>query len=138
MIRRPPRSTQSRSSAASDVYKRQGRMGFALVERLLAAGHDVSVYNRTRSKAEPLAAQGARIVDRPVDLADREVVFIMVSAPKDLEAVTIETDGLLTAQGVAPRIIIDSSTVSTAVSEKIRALAAESGSAFLAAPVSYT
>ena len=113
-----------------------GRMGFALVERLLAAGHDVSVYNRTRSKAEPLAAQGARIVDRPVDLADREVVFIMVSAPKDLEAVTIETDGLLTAQGVAPRIIIDSSTVSTAVSEKIRALAAESGSTFLAAPVS--
>jgi len=113
-----------------------GRMGFALVERLLAAGHDVSVYNRTRSKAEPLAAQGARIVDRPVDLADRDVVFIMVSAPKDLEAVTIETDGLLTAQGVAPRIIIDSSTVSTAVSEKIRALAAESGSAFLAAPVS--
>ena len=113
-----------------------GRMGFALVERLLAAGHDVSVYNRTRSKAEPLAAQGARIVDRPVDLADRDVVFIMVSAPKDLEAVTIEADGLLTAQGVAPRIIIDSSTVSTAVSEKIRALAAESGSAFLAAPVS--
>ena len=113
-----------------------GRMGFALVERLLAAGHDVSVYNRTRSKAEPLAAQGARIVDRPVDLADRDVVFIMVSAPKDLEAVTIEAGGLLTAEGVAPRIIIDSSTVSTAVSEKIRALAAESGSAFLAAPVS--
>lgn len=112
-----------------------GRMGFALAQRLLDAGHDVSVYNRTRSKAEPLAAKGAKIVDRPADLADRDVVFIMVSAPKDLEAVTIEDGGLLTAD-VAPRIIIDSSTVSTTVSEKIRGLAGKAGSAFLAAPVS--
>lgn len=113
-----------------------GRMGYALIQRLLNAGHDVSVYNRTRAKAEPLAAQGATIVDRAADLADLDVVFIMVSAPKDLEAVTIGPDGLLTVEGKAPRIIIDSSTVDTAVSEKIRALAAEAGSAFLAAPVS--
>ena len=113
-----------------------GRMGFALVQRLLDDGHDVSVYNRTRSKAEPLAAQGAKIVDHPADLADRDVVFIMVSAPKDLEAVTIEAGGLLTVEGKSPRIIIDSSTVSTTVSEKIRQLASESGSDFLAAPVS--
>ena len=113
-----------------------GRMGFALVQRLLGDGHDVSVYNRTRSKAEPLAALGAKIVDDPADLADRDVVFIMVSAPKDLEAVTIEAGGLLTVEGKSPRIIIDSSTVSTTVSEKIRQLATESGSAFLAAPVS--
>lgn len=112
-----------------------GRMGFALVQRLLEAGHDVSVYNRTRSKAEPLAAEGAKIVDSPAQLADRDVVFIMVSAPKDLEAVTIGPDGLLTASA-APQIIIDSSTVSSSVSAKIRGLAAEKGSAFLAAPVS--
>ena len=41
-----------------------GRMGFAMAKRLLAAGHEVSVYNRTRSKVEPLAALGAKIVDR--------------------------------------------------------------------------
>ena len=42
-----------------------GRMGFAMAKRLLAAGHDVSVYNRTRSKVEPLAELGAKIVDSP-------------------------------------------------------------------------
>ena len=42
-----------------------GRMGFQLAKRLLRAGYDVAVYNRTKSKAEPLAAFGATIVDRP-------------------------------------------------------------------------
>src|SRR3712207_9406974 len=54
-----------------------GRMGFALASRLLAAGHDVAVWNRTRAKAEPLAEQGATIVDSPADLADRDIVFTM-------------------------------------------------------------
>jgi nucleoside-diphosphate-sugar epimerase len=40
-----------------------GRMGYALIERLLDAGYDVSVYNRTRSKADPLAERGAKLVD---------------------------------------------------------------------------
>jgi 3-hydroxyisobutyrate dehydrogenase len=112
-----------------------GRMGYALIERLLDAGHDVSVYNRTRSKAEPLAARGAKLVDTPAQLADRDVVFIMVAASDDLEHVTIGEDGLLTADA-SPQIIIDSSTVSAAVSEKIRGLAADRGTALLAAPVS--
>jgi 3-hydroxyisobutyrate dehydrogenase-like beta-hydroxyacid dehydrogenase len=112
-----------------------GRMGYALIERLLDAGHDVSVYNRTRSKAEPLAARGAKLVDTPAQLADRDVVFIMVAASDDLEAVTVGEDGLLTAD-VSPQIIVDSSTVSAAVSEKIRGLAADRGTALLAAPVS--
>lgn len=112
-----------------------GRMGFALIERLLDAGHDVSVYNRTRSKAEPLAIRGAKIVDTPAELADRDVVFIMVSASSDLEAVTTGENGLFTAQKL-PQIIIDSSTVSASVSAKIRSLAGERGGALLAAPVS--
>lgn len=112
-----------------------GRMGYALIQRLLNDGHDVSVYNRTRSKAEPLVAEGAKVVDTPADLADRDVVFIMVSASKDLEAVTIGENGLLSA-AATPQIIIDSSTVSAASSAEIRAIAAEKGAAFLAAPVS--
>ena len=112
-----------------------GRMGYALIERLLDAGHDVSVYNRTRSKAEPLAERGAKLVDTPAQLADRDVVFIMVAASDDLEAVTVGEDGLLTADA-SPQIIIDCSTVSAAVSEKIRGLAADRGTALLAAPVS--
>jgi 3-hydroxyisobutyrate dehydrogenase len=113
-----------------------GRMGFALATRLLDAGYDVAAYNRTRTKAEPLAAKGATIVDKPVDLANRDVVFIMVSAPKDLEEVTIGKGGLLTASRAAPRIIVDSSTVSSETSALIRRLADDRGSQFLASPVS--
>ena len=57
-----------------------GRMGFAMAKRLLGAGCDVTVYNRTRSKAEPLETDGARIVDIPAELADRDIVFTMVSS----------------------------------------------------------
>jgi 3-hydroxyisobutyrate dehydrogenase-like beta-hydroxyacid dehydrogenase len=113
-----------------------GRMGFALATRLLDAGYDVTAYNRTRSKAEPLAEKGAKIVDRPVQLANCDVVFIMVSEPKDLEAVTTGEGGLLTDESAAPRIIVDSSTVSMEVSEHIRGAAADRGTDFLAAPVS--
>jgi 3-hydroxyisobutyrate dehydrogenase-like beta-hydroxyacid dehydrogenase len=125
----------SNEQAMSVGWIGAGRMGYALIERLLDAGHDVSVYNRTRSKAEPLAERGAKLVDTPAQLADHDVVFIMVAASDDLEAVTVGEDGLLTSDA-SPQIIVDSSTVSAAVSEKIRGLAANRGTALLAAPVS--
>jgi 3-hydroxyisobutyrate dehydrogenase len=112
-----------------------GRMGFQLALRLLNAGHDVAVYNRTRAKAEPLAEKGAKIVDRPVDLASRDIVFIMVSTDHDLEAVLSADGGLLTGT-VAPKIIVDSSTVSPEASAAVRAVATVRGADFLAAPVS--
>jgi 3-hydroxyisobutyrate dehydrogenase len=113
-----------------------GRMGFALAGRLLDAGHDVAVYNRTRTKAEPLAERGAKVVDAPIDLADRDVVFVMVSAPADLVQVMSGEGGLLTHPEHSPRIIVDSSTVSSEASSIVRASAAERGSTLLAAPVS--
>ena len=113
-----------------------GRMGFALAARLLDAGHDVAVYNRTRAKADPLGERGAKIVDAPADLADRDVVFIMVSAPSDLADVTTGELGLLTDPESAPGIIVDSSTVSTQASALLRAEAAQRGATLLAAPVS--
>src|SRR5262249_31047411 len=61
-----------------------GRMGAALVRRLLAAGCDVAVYNRTRSKAEPFAALGATVVDSAAELAGRDIVFATVGTPQDL------------------------------------------------------
>ena len=112
-----------------------GLMGYQLATRLLRAGYDVAVYNRTKAKAEPLAALGATIVDSPADLAGRDLVFSMVSANKDLEEVMLGTGGLLTAEH-APRFIADSSTVSMEASEKIRAAATAKGSEFLATPVS--
>jgi 3-hydroxyisobutyrate dehydrogenase len=113
-----------------------GRMGLQLVRRLLDAGHDVAVYNRTRAKCEHLAEFGAAIVDRPDQLADRDVVFVMVSASADLEAVTLGPDGVLTDPNHAPGLLIDSSTVSAPASAHIRAEAAKRGAEFLAAPVS--
>jgi 3-hydroxyisobutyrate dehydrogenase len=113
-----------------------GRMGSEMATRLLKSGYDVAIYNRTRSKAEPLIELGATLVEHPVDLADRDIVFIMVSAPKDLEAVTVGDDGLLTSGTQSPGMIIDSSTVSMEVSARIREQAGERGVAFLAAPVS--
>jgi len=112
-----------------------GRMGAALARRLLAAGYDVAVYNRTRSKAEQLIAAGATVVGRPADLADRDVVFTMVAASADLEQVTIGPGGLFSG-GRGPAVLIDSSTVSTEISATVRQAAAKVGAEMLAAPVS--
>jgi 3-hydroxyisobutyrate dehydrogenase-like beta-hydroxyacid dehydrogenase len=112
-----------------------GRMGFQLAHRLLNAGYDVTAYNRTRAKCEPLTGHGATIADRPADVADRDVVFIMVSADNDLDAVISGPDGLLT-DGAAPKIIVDSSTVSAETSGRVRAVVERAGAQFIAAPVS--
>jgi 3-hydroxyisobutyrate dehydrogenase-like beta-hydroxyacid dehydrogenase len=112
-----------------------GRMGFQLALRLLNAGYDVAAYNRTRAKAEPLAESGAKIVDSPADVADRDIVFIMVSADKDLETVISGPAGLLTGDD-KPKIVVDSSTVSTEASARVRAVVERAGAQFIAAPVS--
>ena len=112
-----------------------GRMGYPMAERLAKAGCNVSVYNRTRTKAEPLTKSGVELVDRPVDLADRDLVFTMVSTSDDLKQVTLGKDGLFAA-GKGPKILIDCSTVSEEASGEVRAAAAKLGAAMLAAPVS--
>jgi 3-hydroxyisobutyrate dehydrogenase len=112
-----------------------GRMGAAMARRLVAAGCDLAIYNRTRSKAEAVAGGAATVVDRPADLADRDVVFTMVSASADFEEVVLGDDGLLSGD-VATRVIVDSSTVSADSSQIVRAAAADRGTKLLAAPVS--
>lgn len=112
-----------------------GRMGIQLATRLIEAGYDVAVYNRTKSKLQPLVDIGATAVDHPVDLADRDLVFSMVSASKDLKHVMLGEGGLLTG-AVAPKIIADCSTVSIEASAEIRAAASERNTEFLATPVS--
>lgn len=112
-----------------------GRMGYAMVSRLLEAGHQVTVYNRTRAKAEPLTEYGAVIVDTIAELAKCDVVFSMVSESADLLQVTTGEGGVL-RQDIAPRIIIDCSTVSGEASEQVRIAAASRGTKYLVAPVS--
>ncbi|HEY3728604.1 MAG TPA: NAD(P)-dependent oxidoreductase [Solirubrobacteraceae bacterium] len=113
-----------------------GRMGQALATRLIEAGHDVGVYNRTRSKCEPLEEMGATVADTPAGLADRDIVFTMVAGSADVEEVVTGPQGLLSRPDVAPGLIIDSTTISPAAAEKVRAAAERRGTAMLAAPVS--
>ena len=113
-----------------------GRMGAALARRLLEAGHDVAVYNRTRSKAEALEEAGATVVDSPAALADRDIVFTMVGGSDDFKEVVIGPNGVLSRDDAAPRTLIDSTTISQAASDEVRAAAAERNVGVLAAPVS--
>src|SRR5450755_2429827 len=110
-------------------------MGSAMAKRLLVAGHDLAVWNRTRAKAEPLARLGAKVVDRISDLAQADLVFIMVSTPADLEEVVTGAGGLLSATR-RPQIIVDCSSVGADTSARVREAASASGVEFLAAPVS--
>src|SRR5579864_7647800 len=114
-----------------------GRMGTPMAERLLKAGHDVSIWNRTRAKAEPLAAKGGKIVDQPSDLARLDVVFTMVSTAKDLEQVYFGTNGLVAGTaGMRPRILVDCSSIGVEQSEDIRTRLKRLGCEYVSAPVS--
>jgi len=113
-----------------------GRMGFPMAELLLKAGHPVSIWNRTRAKAEPLAAKGAAIVDRPSDLADRDIVFSIVSTGKDLEQVYFGSNGLVTGSAPRPKILVDCSSIGIEQSEAIREDLKKRGCEFISAPVS--
>lgn len=125
----------------SDVKKHKlgwigiGRMGYAMAERLAKAGCDLTVYNRTREKAEPLAKYGAKIVGRPADLAGCDIVFTMVSAGKDVKEVLEGPNGVLSGDG-KPKLVVDSSSISLEDSAGIRASLAARGVKLLAAPVS--
>ena len=112
-----------------------GRMGHALAARLLAAGHDVAVYNRTRAKAESLEEAGATVVDAPAELADREVVFTMVAGPEDFKEVVLGPYGVLSGDGTAPAVIVDMTTISQDASHAVRDRR-PSAASLIAAPVS--
>jgi 3-hydroxyisobutyrate dehydrogenase len=112
-----------------------GRMGYAMAERLAKTGCDISVWNRTRSKAEPLAAHGAKIVDSLSELAACDIVFTMVSAGKDVKEVLFGPHGV-TSKGKAPKIVVDSTSISLEESAEIRQMLAKQGVKLLAAPVS--
>jgi 3-hydroxyisobutyrate dehydrogenase len=111
-----------------------GRMGAELARRLLAAGCDVSVYNRTRAKALPLAGLGAKVVDTAADLSGCDIVFATVGTSEDLVEAVLGPDGL-TSDTAMPSILIDCSTISADASAWIREQVAARGTALLAAPV---
>jgi 3-hydroxyisobutyrate dehydrogenase len=112
-----------------------GRMGYEMARLLAKAGCDLSVWNRTRAKAEPLKGDGAKVVDSLSDLAACDIVFTMVATGKDVKEVLFGPAGVM-SNGKAPKVVIDSTSISIEESIEIRGKLAQSGVKFLSAPVS--
>lgn len=115
-----------------------GRMGSAIAERLIDAGHTVSVWNRSKGKAEDLVAKGARELDAPYEAWQvSDVCITMVADSRALAELTLASEGgLAHAAPGAGRTLIDMSTVSVQVSEEVATAARASGVSYLRAPVS--
>ena len=88
-----------------------GRMGGPMAERLLKAGYDVSIWNRTRAKAEPLGKLGGKVVDNLLELKDVDVLFSIVSTGKDLDQVYFGKNSVSGHGGKLPKIFVDCSTI---------------------------
>jgi 3-hydroxyisobutyrate dehydrogenase-like beta-hydroxyacid dehydrogenase len=113
-----------------------GVMGGGITKRLLAAGHDVVGYNRTREKAHWLVDLGLRLEDTPRQVAEHaDVVFSMVTNTTALEAITDGPNGILA--GLRPgKIYVDSTTGTPEGSRALAERVAETGAVMLDAPVS--
>jgi len=113
-----------------------GVMGRSMCGHLLSAGYRVHVYNRTRSRAQPLIDQGAIWADTPADVAaNAQVIITIVGFPTDVEQVYLGENGLL-SRVKEGAVLIDMTTSSPERAVRIAAAAAEKGAAALDAPVS--
>src|SRR5258708_26285769 len=121
------------ANATSLGWLGTGRMGAAMAGRLIDAGEQITVGNRTPAKPAPLAARGAAVAGTISDLASCDIVFVMVARPDDLEQVVCGEAGLLSADR-RPAVIVDCSTVSAPVSASVRAAPSQAGRGFLPAP----
>jgi 3-hydroxyisobutyrate dehydrogenase len=113
-----------------------GRMGIPMAERLIKAGHDVTIWNRTRAKAEPLEKIGGKLVDHLADLKNVDVLFSIVSTGKDVQDVLYGKNGVCSQGGKLPPIVVDCSTISVGDSAAIREKLKQLGAEFVAAPMS--
>lgn len=121
-----------------------GNMGAGIAANLLKTGHEVTVYNRTSSKAEPLVKQGARYAAEVEDACKGEVVMTMLADDSALESVAYgnaggaeKTGGKVGMIGALKKgaIHISLSTISVALSQKLTAVHEEHGQRFVSAPV---
>ncbi len=111
-----------------------GHMGSGIAANLLKAGHDVTVFNRTRAKAEALASEGAKIAVTPSDASRGEAVFTMLADDKAVEAVVYGDGGLLATLNKGA-VHISSSTISVALSKRLAEDHGKKGQLYVAAPV---
>lgn len=114
-----------------------GIMGRSMCGHLMAAGHQMTVFSRTREKAADLLSRGAAWADSPRVVAERsEIVFTMVGFPADVREVYFGGDGLFSAVEDGPRLFIDMTTTEPSLAVEIAAAAKARGAAAIDAPVS--
>jgi 3-hydroxyisobutyrate dehydrogenase-like beta-hydroxyacid dehydrogenase len=111
-----------------------GSMGSGMARNLLKAGHDVTVYNRTRTRAEELAREGARIATTPAETAVGEVIISMLADDQALEDVLLGTGGLL-ARLQPEQVHVSMSTISVELSRNLVEAHRRHGTGFVSAPV---
>jgi 3-hydroxyisobutyrate dehydrogenase-like beta-hydroxyacid dehydrogenase len=112
-----------------------GRMGAGMAHNLLRAGNELTVYNRSREKAEVLSKEGARVADSPADAcSDADAVFTMLADDPAVEQVVFSEKGVASALR-KNAVHISSSTISTALSRRLAAEHASRGQGYLSAPV---
>ena len=111
-----------------------GNMGSAMAANLIKAGHEVTVYNRSRGKVEALAAEGARPADSVAGACGGDVVITMLANDDAVEGIVFGDGGIL-ASLARDATHVSSSTISVALSERLTAAHAEAGQQFIAAPV---
>tara|TARA_B100001142_G_scaffold54815_1_gene53228 strand:- start:250 stop:1200 length:951 start_codon:yes stop_codon:yes gene_type:complete len=113
-----------------------GRMGYPMASRLAKDGQDISIWNRTKSKADPLSEYGANVVSALDELHDVDVLFTMVSTGKDLKQVYFGDDGVLSKGSNKSQIFVDCSSISSEDSNEIRERLNEKGVSYISCPVS--
>ncbi|MDT0644325.1 NAD(P)-dependent oxidoreductase [Zunongwangia sp. F363] len=113
-----------------------GKMGKPMSEKLLKAGYELSVYNRTATKEEPLKQEGASTTSTPKELVEKcDIIFLMVSDDEAVREIFTSEEGILTAD-VSGKTIINMSTVSPDVSREMAKKLKESSGNYVDAPVS--
>ena len=128
--------THTRTKTATLGWIGTGRMGYAMAERLAKSGCDLTVWNRTAEKAQPLTKQGAKLAKDLKELAAKDIVFCMVSTWDDVKEVVAGTGGLLSEKTRTPKLVIECSSISLEGSAELRRLLQARDVQMLAAPVS--
>ena len=112
-----------------------GNMGLPMAKNLLAAGHELSVWNRTPAKAGPLREKGARVAGTPAEAArGAEVVVSMLADDSAVQDAVLGNDGVHAGLGKGA-VHVSSSTISVALSERLTEAHASAGQGYVAAPV---
>ena len=111
-----------------------GNMGLPIARNLLKASHEVTVYNRTRSKAEELGPMGARVANSLTEASTNDVVMTMLADDHAVEQTTLGEGGVLNSLA-QKGVHISLSTISTALSRRLTSAHTARGQAFVASPV---